>query len=724
MDASTLLEHRDFVTAVARALLRNESDVEDAVQETYVAALQSDPPRTGRVRPWLGGIARNVARNLRRTRTRRRRREEAVARPDRAAAQSTEKLRWQQRVVEEVLALESKYRDVLLLRYYEELPPREIAKQLDLPVNTVRTQTRRGVEQLRKRFDERYGRKAWSAALAAFFLGESAFAGKLVAAALVALVAGTAWVGHNALRGEADAPPRRSARSSETSLTAASEMRGGESSTNRTAEESSAPATFRGRLVDFDTKPHPPLPHATVYLTSASGEFDPIASATSDADGRFSFAWKKGWGTPGVIHGRSNHHLYVVCNGFWTDAMFTPGRALEEQVEIPVQLLSHPRFQFVQGDDRAPVVGARVSIHPVPRLRQPWLKPALASGITGADGAFEYAWETYRAAVLLRAVLPGGDTLQWEIEQSVVRSFDPYDIVVDATEIAAVTVRVLRADGKPSGPGTNVYVQGSWAPDGDSEEADWNALGRGAQPRPLIGVTDRDGMATFRFPADRAQHGVYVPRGMIAYDSKPRFAFREFADPRRLREQTARSGRSLPTLRFGSGTGTRPFFCVASEREGAYSVHWQGADGTTRQLEVYERARIPGFSVCQFTEAGPGSLRGRGKLTVAAEFKKGYAWAELDEPAFARCIRDGEVVRLERAHGMRSVQLRARSTCSFSLEAVEFPFVLEDWLNAGRARRFEIPDVPGLWRLRVGKLVRTFDPTQTTELEIDAPPTD
>ncbi|MHC4408250.1 MAG: carboxypeptidase-like regulatory domain-containing protein, partial [Planctomycetota bacterium] len=638
--------------------------------------------------------------------------------------QSTEKLRWQQRVVEEVLALESKYRDVLLLRFYEELPPREIAKQLDLPVNTVRTQTRRGVEQLRKRFDERYGRKAWSAALAAFFLGESAFAGKLVAAALVALVAGTAWVGHNALRGDAARPGRRSVPSSESSLTAASDLSGGDAGAKSAKEASTLPATFRGRLVDFDTKPHPPLANATVYLTSSRGEFEPIASATTDADGRFSFAWKKGWGTPGVINGYSNHHLYAVCNGFWTDAMFTPANALAEQVEIPVQLLAHPRFQFVRGEDRVPVAGARVSIHPVPRLEQPWLQPALAAGTTGADGAFEYAWETYRAAVLLRAELPGGDTLQWEIEQSVARSFEPYDIAVDATEIAAVTVRVVDADGEPSGPGTNVFVRGSWAPDGDSEEADWNALGRGAQARPLIGVTDRDGMATFRFPADRAEYGVYVPIGMIAYDTRPRFAFREFRNHRRLREQTARSGRSLPTLRFGSAAGTTPFFCVADKRDGAYSVHWQGSDGATRLLEVWTRVRIPGFAVCQFAEAAPGPLRGRGKLAVVAEFKDGYAWAEMDEPAFARCMQGEEVVQLGRTHGMRSVQLRARSNCEFSLEAVDFPFVIEEWLVADRARSFEIPDLPGPWRIRVGKQLQTFDPAKTTKLEIDAPSTD
>ncbi|MHC4849626.1 MAG: hypothetical protein ACYTEG_14390, partial [Planctomycetota bacterium] len=72
----------------------------------------------------------------------------------------------------------------------------------------------------------------------------------------------------------------------------------------------------------------------------------------------------------------------------------------------------------------------------------------------------------------------------------------------------------------------------------------------------------------------------------------------------------------------------------------------------------------------------------------------------------------------------RSVQLRARSNCEFSLEAVDFPFVIEEWLVADRARSFEIPDLPGPWRIRVGKQLQTFDPAKTTKLEIDAPSTD
>ena len=56
--AADLLVHAGFVRAVARATLRGDADVEDVVQETWVAALQSGPRPGGSLRAWLGGVVR------------------------------------------------------------------------------------------------------------------------------------------------------------------------------------------------------------------------------------------------------------------------------------------------------------------------------------------------------------------------------------------------------------------------------------------------------------------------------------------------------------------------------------------------------------------------------------------------------------------------------------------------------------------------------------------
>ncbi|MEQ1894515.1 MAG: carboxypeptidase regulatory-like domain-containing protein, partial [Planctomycetota bacterium] len=71
------------------------------------------------------------------------------------------------RLIELVLALEEPLRVVLMLRFFEQLPPREVAGRLGLPLETVRTRQKRGLELLRARLDrESHGdRGAWALAL-------------------------------------------------------------------------------------------------------------------------------------------------------------------------------------------------------------------------------------------------------------------------------------------------------------------------------------------------------------------------------------------------------------------------------------------------------------------------------------------------------------------------------------------------------------------------------
>src|SRR5580693_3579188 len=57
------LPHLDAVYTLARYLLRNPSDADDAVQECYLRALRHfDTLRSPDVKPWLFAILRNVCR--------------------------------------------------------------------------------------------------------------------------------------------------------------------------------------------------------------------------------------------------------------------------------------------------------------------------------------------------------------------------------------------------------------------------------------------------------------------------------------------------------------------------------------------------------------------------------------------------------------------------------------------------------------------------------------
>lgn len=194
-----LLGHEAFVRAAARAVLGGDPSVDDVVQETWLAALSGGPRDPGALRAWLGGVARRLARLSIRRRVRARAREGAVARPEAIASAAEIAAREETRrlLVEALLGLGEPSRSALLLRYYEGLMPRQIAARLGLPVETVKSRIKRGLERLRARLDERHGgeRLRWGAALVPLAAGPAAGAGAApawTAAALVLLALGGA----------------------------------------------------------------------------------------------------------------------------------------------------------------------------------------------------------------------------------------------------------------------------------------------------------------------------------------------------------------------------------------------------------------------------------------------------------------------------------------------------------------------------------------------------
>ncbi|MFG0317242.1 MAG: RNA polymerase sigma factor, partial [Planctomycetota bacterium JB042] len=201
MDPEQLLSHRGFVRGLARRLLLDESRVDDVEQQTWVAALGGGPREPSRLRGWLAAVTRNFARRaLRDEELRRRREAEAESPPPLPPAEEFLALEARRReVVEAVMRLDEPYRTVVLLRWFKELPPKAIARRLDLPVETVKTRLKRGHERLRLDLDARHGgdRAAWCAWLVPLVRPEGAAAGAIGAAlsGATAMKATAAWVG-------------------------------------------------------------------------------------------------------------------------------------------------------------------------------------------------------------------------------------------------------------------------------------------------------------------------------------------------------------------------------------------------------------------------------------------------------------------------------------------------------------------------------------------------
>ncbi|MBK9383646.1 MAG: sigma-70 family RNA polymerase sigma factor [Planctomycetes bacterium] len=173
--SDVLLSHALWLRGLARQLVHDEPSADDVVQDTWVAALEHPPARPESARAWLARVARRFASRERRRVNARGERELHAAKPERLPSTSelVEKLALERAVVDAVLALPEPQREVVLLRYYEELPPREVAARLGLRIDVYWARLKRAHEllkqDLRARLELRPGaseRVDWRMALA------------------------------------------------------------------------------------------------------------------------------------------------------------------------------------------------------------------------------------------------------------------------------------------------------------------------------------------------------------------------------------------------------------------------------------------------------------------------------------------------------------------------------------------------------------------------------
>ncbi len=138
--AQDLLEHSGWMTSLARALVLDDARAEDAVQETYLNALRRPLGDKGKLGSWLASVLKNVTRKTRREEIHRRRREQAVARPERTSTspeEAVERAEIRRLLIDLVLELKEPHRSTIVLRFFEELEPKDIAAQEDIDVSTV-----------------------------------------------------------------------------------------------------------------------------------------------------------------------------------------------------------------------------------------------------------------------------------------------------------------------------------------------------------------------------------------------------------------------------------------------------------------------------------------------------------------------------------------------------------------------------------------------------------
>ena len=156
------LPHLDDVYTLARYLLHNTADADDAVQECYLRALRYfDTFRGTEIKPWLFAILRNVCRGEFARRSRATlamddttddtedavplwREEQASPETEMLHQRDTEAIR---RLVAE---LPDPFREAIVLREVNELSYSEIADVVGVPIGTVMSRLARARSMLRK----------------------------------------------------------------------------------------------------------------------------------------------------------------------------------------------------------------------------------------------------------------------------------------------------------------------------------------------------------------------------------------------------------------------------------------------------------------------------------------------------------------------------------------------------------------------------------------------
>jgi RNA polymerase sigma-70 factor (ECF subfamily) len=150
-------EHQQRVAGLCYRLLGWQGEVEDVVQDVFLSVCEALPDYRGesQVSTWITRIAINACRNHIRKRLRFLRRLVPLAPThDTAPTAAADRGLMSQEQFEHVRAsvgrLPRKYREVIVLRYLEELPVSEIAAVLELSRNAVEVRLNRARKLLRE----------------------------------------------------------------------------------------------------------------------------------------------------------------------------------------------------------------------------------------------------------------------------------------------------------------------------------------------------------------------------------------------------------------------------------------------------------------------------------------------------------------------------------------------------------------------------------------------
>ncbi|MCK6447443.1 MAG: sigma-70 family RNA polymerase sigma factor [Planctomycetes bacterium] len=516
--ASELDRQREPLRRLARALLGDPHAAEDVVQDAFTALVARERAPDGPA-AWLRAVVKKLALDRRRREARREHRERSGARPECAGGDALlrdgdalARLELVEALAREVRALDEPYRTAVRLRYFEGLGPREIARELDVPLATVESRLVRALDRLRERLDRQGGRERWLGAALAWVhprdvpwvwpwpqrwmeLALMKTVVKLAGAAVLLALAWWSWRAWSAANGElADAPAAAGAVAADETALVAPRVDAGRAPAAASAPvDGASPPTaadateLAGVVVDPTGAP---LADVEVGFVP-DGEPDTTAKlvAKSGADGRIAFAEPK-------LAGR------LLALG---DAWFTIGSPPIGPTALPCERIvcvapREPLVGRVVDRTGAPVAGVKVEFGlyrnqlTLPQASYDLL-PFVRATVSAPDGTYRIDDAPLFELPGVRATRPGS-SLTVYANLAKLRS-EGGRIVFDHEGEPALVLRGIVVDERER-PIPDAFVQlAPKDPQGPARHA-------------LHPSTHSDARGGFEFPLFRAQTGTFV----------------------------------------------------------------------------------------------------------------------------------------------------------------------------------------------------------------------
>jgi RNA polymerase sigma-70 factor, ECF subfamily len=139
--------------------LVGRDEAEDLLARLFLKASERPPRTATNIRGWLARVLKNEAVDSLRSKQRRQAREQRLPKPENPFTphELLEKSEAQNLIHQALQELDEPNRLLLLMRYFQQLSPQEIAQNLNVSIPTVRVRLTRALGALRKRLRTKYG---------------------------------------------------------------------------------------------------------------------------------------------------------------------------------------------------------------------------------------------------------------------------------------------------------------------------------------------------------------------------------------------------------------------------------------------------------------------------------------------------------------------------------------------------------------------------------------